>query len=73
MKKLKHKSVISFGKHKGKTVEQILEENPTYMVWVMNNTDKKLSKKLRDDIEEIESIQNENFDYLDIWDMIDCD
>lgn len=70
---IKHNTILNFGKHKGKTVEQVLKENPSYMVWVMNETDKKLSAKLRNEIEEFESIQNENFDYLDIWDVIDND
>jgi DNA polymerase-3 subunit epsilon len=28
--------VFNFGKHKGKTVEQILKEEPSYYSWMMN-------------------------------------
>ena len=28
---------LGFGKHKGKTVEEILEDNPTYIRWCINN------------------------------------
>ena len=35
MIKKEHK--LGFGKHKGKTVEEILESDPTYIRWAINN------------------------------------
>ena len=32
----REKSVFSFGKHKGKTVESILEKEPGYFGWLLN-------------------------------------
>lgn len=31
---------ITFGKHKGKTVEQLLSESPSYLVWLIEKTER---------------------------------
>ena len=37
---------LNFGKHKGKTIDEILHEDPTYIRWCLENIDWfKLSKK----------------------------
>lgn len=33
------KTNMNFGKHKGKTVYQVLKEDPKYLLWAGNNTD----------------------------------
>lgn len=41
MSKIKKLSdVITFGKHKGKTVEQLISESPSYVVWLIEKTDR---------------------------------
>ena len=32
-------TVLKFGKHRGKTVEQILKTDPTYIRWCLKNID----------------------------------
>jgi arginine deiminase len=32
-------TVFSFGQHKGETVAEVLEKNPTYLVWCYGNID----------------------------------
>jgi hypothetical protein len=32
-------SVLNFGKHKGKTVREVMETAPGYIVWAYNNVD----------------------------------
>jgi uncharacterized protein (DUF3820 family) len=34
---LPQKTVLNFGKYKGKTLLQILDENPSYIVWLADN------------------------------------
>ena len=36
----KLEDVITFGKHKGKTVEDVYFEDAKYLSWLINNTDK---------------------------------
>ncbi len=33
------KSKLNFGKHKGKTIDEVLEEDPTYIRWCLENID----------------------------------
>ncbi len=45
------KNVLNFGKYKGKTIFQVIEENPAYIVWCIRNVENftindKLSKEL---------------------------
>lgn len=63
---LRHK--IDFGKYKGKTVKTILDEDPSYLIWAHEQTER---LKLRSDIykkaiefqEEIDSERFESLDY----------
>lgn len=32
-------SILTFGKHKGEQVEDLIEDNPSYIRWLMENTD----------------------------------
>ena len=45
------KNLFNFGKYKGKTILQVIEENPAYIVWCIRNVnnftiDDNLSKEL---------------------------
>jgi len=39
-------SVIPFGKHKGRTVKHLLESDPSYLMWLRENTDHAFSRDL---------------------------
>jgi hypothetical protein len=39
MKKLTLASVLTFGKHNGKTVEWVVDNDPSYILWIDENTD----------------------------------
>lgn len=32
-------SILTFGKHKGEQIEDLIEDNPGYVRWLMENTD----------------------------------
>ena len=39
MKKLTLATVLTFGKHNGKTVQWVAENDPSYIIWIDENTD----------------------------------
>jgi hypothetical protein len=51
-------SKINFGKYKGKTVHEVLEENPQYIKWCIENTNTYPS------IEVIDFLKNKNMDVI---------
>ena len=40
------KTVIWFGKYKGKMIKEIKKEDPNYIVWLIENTNKEFKKEL---------------------------
>lgn len=50
---LKPSTILSFGKHKGKRISLIIEEDPNYIEWLLRETNKKIHK----DVEEILKIK----------------
>lgn len=74
IKKAGLRHIIDFGKYKGNTVKKILAEDPSYLVWAHDNTDR---LKLRKDIyieandlsEEIEAERNEYYGGLSLGDL----
>lgn len=53
--------VIGFGMYRDKTIEDVLKIHKSYLVWMHENTNNKLGKRL---IKEIESI---NEDYVGLF------
>jgi DNA recombination-dependent growth factor C len=48
-----YKYVFTFGKHKGKTVKQVMEEDASYLLWADDNVEGfELSDYLRDQAEQ---------------------
>lgn len=45
--------VLGFGANRDKTIKHVLEHDKSYLVWMHNNTNNKLGKRL---IKEIESL-----------------
>lgn len=43
--RLKLKDKLTFGKYKGKTIQDILYDDPQYLVWLHQNTEHKLQSK----------------------------
>ena len=44
---------LQFGKHRGRTVEDVLEEDPGWLLWALENTDRfEVDKALEDAIVE---------------------
>ena len=39
MKKLTLATVLTFGKHNGKTISYVVENDPSYILWLDENTD----------------------------------
>ncbi len=60
-----YKTIMSFGKHKGKTVKEVMETDPSYLLWADDNVEGfELSDYLRDKAEEMDekfTIENEFF------------
>lgn len=51
-----YKYIFTFGKHKGKTVKQVMEEDPSYLLWADDNVEGfELSNYLRDKAEKLDS------------------
>lgn len=49
-----YKYIFTFGKHKGKTLKEVMYEDPSYLLWADDNVDGfELSDYLRDKVEEI--------------------
>ena len=46
MSRLKLKDKLTFGKHKGKTIKEILDIDPQYLVWLHQETEHKLQSKI---------------------------
>ena len=44
-------SLLNFGKHKGKRVHQIIEEDPKYLIWLSENSANKLNEDVKKIIE----------------------
>ncbi len=54
-----YKTVFTFGKHKGKTVKEVLFEDPSYLLWADDNVEGfDLSDYLRDKAEEYHAEEN---------------
>lgn len=69
---LRHK--LDFGKYKGKTVKAILDEDPSYLVWAHEETDrlrlrKDIYQKASDLKEEIDSERHADMGWGDWSDM----
>lgn len=50
------KHVMTFGKRKGYSIEDLIEADPQYLVWLVNNTDFDLDHKLVDEAEEAAAV-----------------
>ena len=46
MSRLKLKDTLTFGKYKGKAIEDVLDTDPQYLVWLNENTEHKLTTKI---------------------------
>lgn len=70
-------TILKFGKHKGKTVEQVLNNDPTYIRWCLKNVDffemskvdieTALESAHQADLERYE----ENYMVIDLYDFCD--
>lgn len=51
-----YKYIFTFGKHKGKTVKEIMFEDPSYLLWADDNVEGfQLSDYLRDKAEQMDN------------------
>ena len=70
-------TVLRFGKHKGKTVNQILQEEPGYINWCLKNIDTfEMSVSDKEKVSQLsaEKSQQQYEDYygaIDIYDFCD--
>lgn len=71
------KDTIKFGKYKGRTVASVLEDDASYLLWLIRNTGKTSFDRTIIDVIETEAESQEsdfdNDDYFDheIWEMED--
>lgn len=61
--------VLTFGKHKGKTVEWVLAHEPSYLVWLDDNKYVELSQELYNTAEEYAAEEDEDYG-IDMWDFM---
>lgn len=55
-----YKYIFTFGKHKGKTVKEVMFEDPSYLLWADDNVEGfELSDYLRDKAEQIDNEMND--------------
>lgn len=54
--------IITFGKHKNKTIDQIFDENPQYLEWLFSREQTKDNKELYEALES--KLKNKNDYYL---------
>ncbi len=63
-----YKTIMTFGKHKGKTVKEVMETDASYLLWADENVQGfELSNYLRDKAEEYSYEDNMDdliFDYM---------
>ena len=70
-------TVLKFGKHKGKTVNQILQEEPDYINWCLKNIDTfQMSEKDKEKIFKLTFEENQRkyddcYGVIDIYDFCD--
>lgn len=55
---------LTFGKHKGKTIEEVLLNDSRYLGWLLNNDIITVSKELKQEIEENINDLDQHDDYL---------
>lgn len=68
MKKIKYKTVLDFGKYRGKTVKDVLRFDPQYIYWLSRETDYILSDKIESMLDEWTGAM---YDGLTYWDIVD--
>ena len=57
------KTIITFGKHKGKTLDEISDTDPSYICWLKENVKTiKISKSLAEDCERVVREQKDRID-----------
>lgn len=60
---LERDDVITFGKHKGETLEDILSEEPSYIVWLSEETDNIIDEDLLSEAENLTEQRLEDLSY----------
>jgi exodeoxyribonuclease X-like protein len=66
--------VLQFGKHKGKTIEEILKIAPGYIIWLVENDVADVSAEIYNDAEEMEYAEDYGFGkFPSIWDYMGDD
>lgn len=55
------KQKLDFGKYTGKSIAFVLETDPSYLIWMHENTSYKLSEKIYVEAKELTDDQNEAF------------
>lgn len=57
------KTIVTFGKHKGKTLDEISDTDPSYICWLKENVKTiKISKSLAEDCERVVREQKDRID-----------
>lgn len=51
--------IITFGHHNGQTIDEVLKKDKQYIIWMHNNTNHKLGKRLIKIVDDLYNIKNE--------------
>lgn len=57
--------IMPFGKFKGTPLSEIIENDPQYLIWLVDNTDLDFHSEIMD---EIESGPRDEYPPVDMWD-----
>ena len=64
----KTSDTLIFGKYKGKTVLDVLDENAQYLLWCATNSIIGLSKELEESVKRVSDTQRRDYlDSMDNW------
>lgn len=67
MKKCIDQTPLTFGKHKGKTPSELLDEYPSYLAWMLKNFENGVpfSPEVIDEVNRIQAKDSLDYDELD--------
>lgn len=64
-----YEDIMTFGKYKGKTIEWIVDEQPSYIVWLVENEIIECDDEIYEDVQAADA----NTSYPDPYDMYNMD
>lgn len=63
-----YSDILTFGKHKGKTVESILDDNPDYLVWLVEEGICQVSDEIYNEAQLYAWADSDPYNYEELFD-----